>query len=112
MTNENVKDALVALRDAADNEAKNDSPDLRVVAEAYDKFNSEWVTMKEDELKAEQDPDGANTELKDDGEPQDEDAARTKAIAEAQPDPAADAKPLRANKPVEVPTAKASTAKK
>lgn len=107
-----VKDALTALRDVAENEAGNDNPDLKTVAEAYNKFSEAWVSKREADLKAEQDPDGANTDLNDDGEPQDAEAVQTKAVADAQPSTVQDAKPLRANKPVEVPTTKASTAKK
>lgn len=104
MTNEDVKVALVALRDAAENEAGKDSPDLKVIAEHYNKFNDAWVSMRVSELEAEQNPD---TDVADtDGGPQDAEAAQTKAVADAQPSTAENAKPLRANKPVEVPSTK------
>jgi hypothetical protein len=43
---EDVKKLLTELRDVAENQAGAEEPDLRPVAEAYDKFNSAWVSRK------------------------------------------------------------------
>ena len=59
MTDSNdVKNALTALRDAAENEAGKDSPDLKVIAEAFNKFNDAWVTKRTADLEQETNPDG------------------------------------------------------
>lgn len=54
---ESVKIALAELRDVAGNQANAERADLRPVAEAYNKFNEEWVSLREDELRREENPD-------------------------------------------------------
>ena len=58
----NTKDALVALRDAANSASSEERPDLRVIAEKFEAFRTAWATDKAAELKAESDPDSVSDE--------------------------------------------------
>lgn len=59
---ESVKKALAELRDAAETQAGAEEPDLRPVAEAYDKFNSQWVSRKVELNEKEANPESVETE--------------------------------------------------
>lgn len=54
---ESVKTALDGLRDVASEQAKSDQPDLRVVAEEWNKFQDAWVGWRVEELRKEENPD-------------------------------------------------------
>ncbi len=54
---ESVKTALEGLRDVASEQAKSDQPDLRAVAEEWNKFQDAWVGWRVEELRKEENPD-------------------------------------------------------
>lgn len=54
---ESVKTALEGLRDVASEQAKSEQPDLRAVAEEWNKFQDAWVGWRVEELRKEENPD-------------------------------------------------------
>lgn len=81
--NDSVNNALATLRDAADNEIGKDEPDMRPVAEAWQKFHEEWVSLRVETLRKEENPDEAQESEEDNSE----DASRTVEIDEKVEEP-------------------------
>jgi hypothetical protein len=57
-----VQEALASLRDVADDQSRAENPDLKPVAEAFNRFHTEWASKADADLKAEQNPDEANAD--------------------------------------------------